>query len=852
MQESESRRWSSLGIALGLSSSLLLGTLSCVTPGKDARIAFPPPTEHVLDDDAESRNKAARRQWMDYIHKAPPGVDWNEVERENGRREQERRNELAATAGLGPAPAPRWTEIGSSNLAGRMLCAVFGPDGDSLYAGSALGGVWRGNLDGTGWEPLGDNLYGGVDELLVVPGTTMSDPDVIVTVTNSGAVRVTTDDGLSWQTPTGVSLSRVRGVAVLDDASHTMLLYGRGNGSFSGNSVLFASTDRGMTFTAIWQTAGDWLGWMWVPRTGPGADSDVYVLHQSTLLRSIDGGQTFLTQSTIPGTAQKGVLAGSEAGSPTLYAALRVDPPGEWQLHRSDDAGQTWTDVHTFTDFWESLCASSLNPNRVARGGVEGFVSNDGGESFTRVNSWGSYYGDPATRLHADIPGIHCWPVPESSSEESWFISTDGGLYVSHDGVATVENLSLNGLGVSQYYSTLSSSNDWDRIAAGAQDQGYQRGVRVDSAGPGPSTPFVQMISGDYGHLTSSDGSHNIVYSTYPGFTLVHTGEIAPSIAATIDFPDGSDHAWLPPVVADPLDPETYFFCGEVLYRYDRTSTSTWVESVHSSQDFAAGNADYISALAFAPTDPNRAYAVNDEGQVFISNDHGVSWVLSTGFAPDPHYFYGNTIAVHPTNADEVVVGGSGYGGMGLRRSTDAGQTWQTEVDGLPNTMVYGVVYPGDGSGDLYAATQAGAYRWDRQTEEWSNIMSNEAPVTLYWSVEAVDDGQTIRFGTYGRGIWDYAITLPEPQFLRGDCDSNLTLSIGDAIFQLSLLFDGQMSNCDDSCDANDDGQLDLGDVPFLLEYLFALGSPPPAPFPSCGQDPTPDALPCAGATACP
>jgi hypothetical protein len=38
---------------------------------------------------------------------------------------------------------------------------------------------------------------------------------------------------------------------------------------------------------------------------------------------------------------------------------------------------------------------------------------------------------------------------------------------------------------------------------------------------------------------------------------------------------------------------------------------------------------------------------------------------------------------------------------------------------------------------------------------------------------------------------------------------------------------------------------LDIADVIRVLEYLFLGETPPPAPFPAAGADPTPDALDC-------
>jgi hypothetical protein len=68
------------------------------------------------------------------------------------------------------------------------------------------------------------------------------------------------------------------------------------------------------------------------------------------------------------------------------------------------------------------------------------------------------------------------------------------------------------------------------------------------------------------------------------------------------------------------------------------------------------------------------------------------------------------------------------------------------------------------------------------------------------------------------------------------------------------ILFDGaDPEECDDACDFNDDGELDISDPVSGLNYLFVMGSPsPPAPFPSCGTDPTNDSLGCDTFAGCP
>ena len=747
------------GTVLALPLFLLAGCESAVAPRLevDSRAVaetplMPAPTEHLLRTDAEAQHhKAGRKAWIEELHRTAPEVDWRAIERANGAREQERRNRLAGLPFDGPGT---WSEVGSSNQAGRMHAAAHSPDGSTLYGGSSLGGVWSADLDGANWTPLGDNLYGGAHEVIVLPGEFPGDPEVIVTATDGGDVRVTRDLGATWETPSGLSgLIGVRGLARLQNATNTIAVLVRRSAPWD-TPALKISNDYGRTFQHSWGVSSQGHASMWVPRVGPEAATHIYVAHKGKLRLSTDAGATLPAMTVVDTTADRAVLAGSEAGAPTIYMALRSS--NVWTLYHSGDGGVSFTPRHTITDFWETMCASILQPDTVMYGGVETWRSTDGAQSFAKINTWGSYYADPLNKLHADIPGLACLPDPADPLKEIWYVCTDGGLYESRDFGATPLNLSMNGLGVSQYYSTHTAVDDTTLIVAGAQDQGYQQGVLQPPVGAGPSTPFEQLISGDYGHLTSGDGKHTWLYSTYPGFILVHKNPYNVQLG-TLSFPAGSNNLWLPPVVADPLANTTFYFLGDLLTRYDRTSNMNFQQTTHSAQNFATGGGSYLSMMAFAPTDAQRAYAVNNAGQVYVSDDHAVTWQNTTRSAPSQHYFYGNSIAVHPFDKDEVVIGGSGYSTDGVIRSIDGGQTWFGESTGLPSTLVYDLTYAPDGSGDLYAACEAGAFRWDRLSGQWSNIMGNEAPLTTYWSVESVQPN-IIRYATYGRGIWDYAI----------------------------------------------------------------------------------------------
>jgi hypothetical protein len=139
------------------------------------------------------------------------------------------------------------------------------------------------------------------------------------------------------------------------------------------------------------------------------------VLHRGQLHASTNGGASFTPGVVIDAAAAKGVLCGSEAGSPTLYAALQI--ASTWKLYRSTNGGASFAFMSNITSsFFETLCASTLNPNLVLYGGVEVWRSTNGGASFARINAWSAYYGDPANRLHADSFGIHVCPDPGGSA----------------------------------------------------------------------------------------------------------------------------------------------------------------------------------------------------------------------------------------------------------------------------------------------------------------------------------------------------------------------------------------------------------------------------------------------------
>ncbi len=87
-------------------------------------------------------------------------------------------------------------------------------------------------------------------------------------------------------------------------------------------------------------------------------------------------------------------------------------------------------------------------------------------------------------------------------------------------------------------------------------------------------------------------------------------------------------------------------------------------------------------------------------------------------------------------------------------------------------------------------------------------------------------------------------VSGPAPDFIRGDANVDGDVNLADVIFLLQWLFaGGDESACLDAADCNDDGAIDLSDPVTGLLFLFSAGAIPDPGAESCGQDPTPDTL---------
>jgi photosystem II stability/assembly factor-like uncharacterized protein len=730
---------------------LCLVVTACAVP--HPKLATPAPLPRPKEDDSDHDRQ--RQAWIESMHRAAPGVNWREIEKENLHRSLATLAAASQNSANAPATGGDWVQRGPTSQTGRTWVTTVTSDGSTVLVGSGdEGGLFSGTPGSGNWAQRANSFGSGVQKLVIVPGS----PETWVAVGSGyGKVSVSTDQGNSWQTPNGLPSAPCGFVAtrLLREPGTSRRVYLLVTVPYCVQTPTFTllrSDDAGLNFiplmTASFTAAPD----MWMDRLSPGP---LYLLTDTGFKSSSDDGASFTLLSNLPlGTANDLRLAGSEAGAPSFYALLSDSNQNTTVLFASADGGRTWKNQGSIPDFSRSngaVTASISIPDTLLFGGVNAYRSTDGGTTFNLVNNWYEYYSDPVNKLHADVRGLDCLLY---KGNETFFADTDGGSYISNDLGATFSNVTQFGMINGEYYSTLTSKNDPNLIAAGSQDQGLQQSAPAQLA----ATGFNQLISGDYGHLTSTAGDHNMLYAAYPGSVMVLDHESPPQSVTSSAFPVARNRSWMPFILADPTNGNAVYLTGDPLFRASLDSAGWHWTSM--PQDFSANSGDYLTALGISHVDQNYWYAASAQGRLWYSHNRGATWTLSSSLGPAAHYFYGTALLPSTTSSTTCFVGGSGYSGPAVYKTTDGGVTWQEMGEGLPSTLVLGLAFDDPSSQNLYAAADAGAFVFDPASAAWKSLVAKNAPIQSYWSVEGIPAQSAVRFGTYGKGIWDYR---PQP-----------------------------------------------------------------------------------------
>ena len=722
--------------------------------------------------------KERKRQWENEVNAIEEGISWEAINQESiyskylsnqQKHNVSKGDELLSAEVLANGRLKgTWSERGSNNQAGRMHCADIDFENDLIYAASSGGHIWRGTIEGKDWTCLNNSLQ--FNNIQFVKALKVNGNNRVMAVAGGGStIWLTDDEGQSWRQANGIETvnqgNYIKRTQVLNNSEQTIYTLRDVN----AKTVLYRSTDQGENFSQIVELdANASICDIWAPQWAPDKDSDdIYLVRADSLFTADGSGLIFIR--TLPDEIISNLIKPRNVHLSGAFYQSEVQFAVHWEnesfnnyVITSTDNGETWEnnalppDISLFLNKSNSFATSTYTVSYIYFGSVELHHSQDRGESWHIVNEWEDYYGDEERKLHADIPGIQFFRDPDNEFDEIMLISTDGGLYISYDYLSNVKNISLKDLNVGQYYSIYTSESNPDIIFLGAQDQGFQIAYK-DLPG---TLGFDQVMSGDFGSINSSDEGEN-VWSVYPDFVQLFAN--AQSSQFTLlrwDF-EGYNWQWMTPTVAINDIPRAAFLIGgdeqSGSYLWKATIAQSWknLNSVKVSPEMKSAYDANLTALALREN--NIIMCLSKDGK-YLQSTGGVNWEVSEILDEEDQSknTYGRD--VYYDEANQIIYAAlSGYSVEGFHFSTDDGRTWEAATDGLPNTAIWEIDMTPDG-GALFAATAVGPYLYIPYLKKWYDMTGGSAPNTDYRSVEYLPHNNTVRFATYGRGVWDFKI----------------------------------------------------------------------------------------------
>ncbi len=739
-----------------------------VRPNRDPETALERYAELDLMRRQGCATTHALRQWQELHERlAPftvePNPDWRVNALDQSRRMPLVRPAAFERTKTSLAATSDWNSLGPTNQGGRLRGLVLDPrDENTIYVAAATGGVWKTTDAGGTWQALTDAADTlNFSSLVIDP----SAPDTLYAGTGESFPGLSTDAhvgiGIFKSTNAGANWSRAGVIASKPVAVYQMAILP------STPQGVFAATDKGIYRST--DAGGTWS------RAIDGVASDVVVEAGSTSIvwaaigkvtgdskngvyRSTDGGAHFTKMAGgVPsgcGRIELGISPSPET-SKTIY--LGCSDPGNFTslgVWKTTD-GSTWTQLATAPQYcgsevpqcwWNNIIAvNPLDANKVFLGGLDVYVSTNGGTSFSKKTDWRQPDG-AVNLVHADQ---HAAAI--SPTGVTW-IACDGGLYRSTDGGTTWADRS-SGLVTAQFYGMAQSATAAAPLIGGLQDNGTQR-TTGDIGG------WKEGLGGDGGYCAIDPITTSVMWAEYYYLNLHKSTNGGSSFGATATNGIPQDEInnrtlFISPFTGDPVRANRLLAGTNKVYLTTNGAT-LWQAS---SGDITESTSSSVSAVAFSVSDPNVAWAGTDNGKVWMTSalGPGATWT-NVGKPPLPSR-YVKRIAVDPVDPKIAYVAYSGTGGGHIYRTIDSGTTW-TDISGnLPDAPTSGIAIDPANTNRIWVGNDIGVYysenlgaSWARYGAGFPNVRVDEI---LFQSTLRL-----IRAATHGRGMWEASADL--------------------------------------------------------------------------------------------
>lgn len=358
--------------------------------------------------------------------------------------------------------------------------------------------------------------------------------------------------------------------------------------------------------------------------------------------------------------------------------------------------------------------------------------------------------------VHPDFHDIDFYP----NDQNKIIVVSDGGVYRSDNQGNSWTNLNST-LTITQFYSVSADPQNADNVLGGTQDNGLQKKYS------NYSHEWSAIVGGDFGTVTFNPHNSNYVLGKINNYATVYlstdNGNNFP-IQTTIEFT-----AWLMPIVWHPTSENIAYTAGKLSGQDPGIlrSTNYGASWLKISQNFPTDRV--VEKIAISKTNPSILFASTghydfwpswwSEERLYRSTDGGQNWTdlqIMVGNPPKIPKRYISSIAVNPTDENEVFLTVSVFGSGHVWRSQDRGNNW-TDISGnipevpINDLIVY--VNPGTGEINCIAATDIGVFiTTDMGT--WIEV-GEGLPNSIALDIELHENSQILRTATHGRGVWE-------------------------------------------------------------------------------------------------
>ena len=673
-----------------------------------------------------------------------------------------------------------WFEKGPRKIPGRVTASEVLYAQNLIYLLTDGGYLFRGTLAGNNWECLNDHhpLTRGVDARMEVVRLPQGNNRILVggwDAQNLGNqfLKYSDDEGLTWKTPEGLPNAVWYRRTMADGGGRVYHLI-RSDASGSPKMQLYRSTDFGAHFSLHYShnlSAGDRDRTcdMWKIEKS----DTIYTVFENKFIKIASNGQ-FAQVGQISNLAfpEWTILTGGRESSThpfTFY--VRIVSGGQNLVYKSTDGGVSWSSWCTlengllspFSNF--AFVTNPSNPGKVYAGGwIVGSSSN--GQNWVYPHDLGGYVG-----YHGDVPDMNFVKNP-NTGQFDLFIGTDGGFFKYDPATDHFNPLGAENLGNTQIYKMSSDHTAEHRMYIGTQDNGFNFNHTLTA--PTAIAPFDYLWGGDVTQLTSGDkGKSFWCFWWGLGCNYVKNAASIQNSGIANWQPIYDSEYWELPAKADPATPDECLVAGYITnapvgsYLVRLKSPANLqpgqvlpLQQQYGNYDFkAASGGGRIGAIGISPLNSNHIYVMTENGVFFWSLNKGQSWQKNTA-AKDkiwPRY-----IAVSPTVAGEVFVGGAGYGtNTPCWRISQHGQTMSAaqspDLSVLKDNRVNALTFDPTGR-FVFAAADIGAFVYVLSDSKWWVLNGAPAPLTHFHDVEYLENSNTVRFATYARGVWDFKI----------------------------------------------------------------------------------------------